>query len=122
MSMSFGGWSVLGIAAAVLIVAGIVLLIAYAVERGLVHRELDGTVAADTAGPVPVARVPGSSGGARTLGLVGAVLLAIGLVLGLLAAITGWGGAGFGGMMGPGIGPNDCARSWNGCPQVTVAP
>ena len=122
MSMSLGGWSVLGIAAAVLIVAGIVLLIAYAVERGLVHRELDGTVAADTAGSVPSVRVPGSSGGARTLGLVGAVLLAVGLVLGLLTAVTGWGGAGFGGLMGPGNGPGDCAQSWNGCPQTTVAP
>lgn len=121
MSMSFGGWSVLGIAAAVLIVAGIVLLIAYAVERGLVHRELDGTVATETAGSLPVARA-GASGGARTLGLVGAILLAVGLVLGLLTAITGWGGAGFGGMMGPGNGPGDCAQSWNGCPQTTVAP
>lgn len=122
MSMSFGGWSLLGIAAAVLIVAGIVLLIAYAVERGLVHRELDGTVAADTAGSVPVARLTGSSGGARTLGLVGAVLLTVGLVLGLLTAVTGWGGAGFGGTSGPGIGPGDCAQSWAGCPQTTVAP
>ena len=122
MSMSFGGWSVLGIAAAVLIVAGIVLLIAYAVERGLVHRELDGTVATDTAGSVQTAHVPGSSGGARTLGLVGAVLLAVGLVLGLLTAVSGWGGAVFGGLMGPGIGPGDCAQSWNGCPQTTVAP
>ena len=33
-----------GIAAAVAIVAGIVLLVAYAMRRGLVHRELEGTL------------------------------------------------------------------------------
>ena len=121
MSMSLGGWSVLGIAAAVLIVAGIVLLIAYAVERGLVHRELDGTIATD-AGSAPAAHAPGSTGGARTIGLAGAVVLAVGLVLGLLTAVGGWAGAGFGGTSGPGIGPGDCAQSWAGCPQVTVAP
>lgn len=120
MTMSFGGWSVLGIAAAVAIVAGIVLLIAYAVERGLVHRELDGTVTADgTAGTLPD---PHAHGSGRTLGVVGAVALAVGLALGLLSAVTGWGGAGFGGLMGPGARPVDCAQSWNGCPQATVAP
>src|SRR5512141_2766948 len=120
MSMSFGGWSVLGIAAAVLIVAGIVLLIAYAVERGLVHRELDGTVASDGAtGTLPDAHVRGSG---RTLGVVGAVALVVGLLLGLLSAVTGWGGMGTGLGVGPGTGPRDCAQSWNGCPQVTPAP
>ena len=122
MTMSFGGWSILGIAAAVLILAGIVLLIAYAVERGLVHRDLDGTVAADSLGSVPTPRAAGSSGGARTLGLAGAALLVVGLVLGLLTAIGGGGGAGFGGTSGPGVGPGDCAQSWAGCPQTTVAP
>lgn len=120
MTMSFGGWSALGIAAAVAIVAGIVLLIAYAVERGLVHRELDGTVPeAGATGTLPAAHAHGSG---RTLGIVGTVALAVGLGLGLLAALTGWGGAGFRGMMGPGIGPVDCAQSWSGCPQATPRP
>lgn len=119
MSMSFGGWTVLGIAAAVAIVAGVALLIAYAIERGLVHRELDGAIGAEAPA---TAALPRSGEGARTIGLLGAVLLAVGLVLGLLTAITGWDGAGSGGAQGPGAAPGDCAQSWAGCPQATVAP
>lgn len=114
MPMSFGGWSILGIVAAVAIVAGIVLLIVYAAQRGLVHRELDGVVAAEEPGLlVPPAARPAS----RTLGTIGAVTLAVGLALGLLTAMTGWGTAG--GVGGPGVAPNDCAQSWSGCPQAT---
>ena len=40
--MPFAGWSPIGIAALVAIVAGIVLLVVYAVQRGLLNRELEG--------------------------------------------------------------------------------
>ncbi|MEW6225407.1 MAG: hypothetical protein AB1627_12345 [Chloroflexota bacterium] len=117
MSLSFGGWSILGIGAAVAIVAGIVLLVVYASQRGLVNRELDGID--PEAGPdaVSAVRAPAS----RTLGAAGAVLLVVGLGLGLLSAIGGWGGSGTTGT-GPGTGPDDCAQSWSGCPQATPAP
>jgi hypothetical protein len=114
MNMSFGGWSATGIVAAIAIVAGIVLLIAYAVRRGLVDRDLDGTIAAEGAagstvepGVNPAANPAGSS---RLLGAAGATFLGIGLVLGLVSAILGWGGSG---------GTAGCAQSWNGCPQAT---
>jgi len=117
MPMSFGGWSILGVAAAVAIVAGIVLLVVYAMQRGLVHRDLDGTEATE-AGPeaAPVTRVPRG----RTLGLTGAVILVVGLALGLLSTLSGWGGATAG--SGPGDGSQDCAQSWSGCPQSTPVP
>lgn len=118
MNPSFGGWTIVGIAAAVLIVAGIVLLIGYAAQRGLVHRELDGIVATDTVpGSVPVVRDRGSG---RTLGAIGAVILVIGLGLGVLAAVGGWGDPGT--ATGPGTAPVDCAQSWSGCPQATPGP
>lgn len=121
--MSIGGWSILGIASAVLIAAGIVLLVVYAAQRGLVHRALDGVVATETA---PVA-VPAPLGvqardRGRTLGAVGAAMLAVGLVLGLLTALLGWGGAGSTSDTGPGAAPVDCAQSWSGCPQATPGP
>ena len=120
MSMSFGGWSILGIAAAVAIIAGIVLLVAYAAQRGLVDRELDGVVAAETApGTLPLARQRGHG---RTLGMAGAAILGIGLVLGLLTAITGWGETTDLSGSGPGGAPVDCAQSWSGCPQSTPGP
>ena len=119
MPMSFGGWSVLGIAAAVAIVAGIVLLVVYAVGRGLVHRDLDGTLPTESepAGDTPqLQRRPAR----RTVGLLGAVILVVGLGLGLLSAITGWGTTGTAG--GPGGAAQDCAQSWTGCPQATPGP
>jgi hypothetical protein len=120
MSMSFGGWSILGVTAAVAIIAGIVLLIAYAAQRGLVHRELDGVVATETVpGTLPPSRQPGRG---RTLGMAGAAILGIGLVLGLLTAITGWGQATDLSGSGPGGAPVDCAQSWSGCPQATPGP
>ncbi len=120
MPMSFGGWSVLGIASAVTLIAGIVLLVAYAVQRGLVHRELDGTV--PEGGPADTVATAQAPDRGRTLGMVGAAALSVGLVLGLLAAVAGWGNAGPAGGTGPGTGPVDCAQSWSGCPQATPRP
>ena len=120
MPMSFGGWNVLGIGAAVAIVAGIVLLVVYAVGRGLVHRDLDGTLPAEEGPAVdttPLQRRPAR----RTIGLLGAVVLVIGLGLGVLSAITGWGASGTSGS-GPGGANQDCAQSWSGCPQATARP
>ncbi len=120
MPMSFGGWSILGIAAAVAIIAGIVLLIAYAAQRGLVDRELDGVVATETVpGTLPIASPRGHG---RTLGMAGAAILGIGLVLGLLTAATGWGAGTDLSGSGPGGAPVDCAQSWSGCPQATPGP
>lgn len=120
MPMSFGGWSALGIAAAVAIGAGIVLLVVYAVGRGLVHRDLDGTLPAEAepaVDTIPLQRRPAR----RTIGLLGAVVLVIGLGLGVLSAITGWGADGATGG-GPGGANQDCAQSWSGCPQATPGP
>lgn len=116
MAIDPGGWSIVGIAAAVAIVAGIALLVAYAVQRGLVHRELDGTEPGDE-GPEtpPPVREPRD----RTLGLAGAVVLAVGLGLGLLSAVSGWGATTTGNTPGD---PDNCAQSWSGCPQATPVP
>jgi hypothetical protein len=115
MPMSLGGWSVLGVLAAATIVAGIVLLIVYAARRGLVHRELDGTFAELPQGAPPAVQAGGE---ARTLGVIGAALLAVGLVLGLVVTVAGWGGAGWIMGGGPGEHPENCAQSWSGCPQA----
>lgn len=111
------GWGIMGIASAAAIVAGIVLLVVYALQRGLVDRELDGTDV-DDADPDagPGARAPRS----RTLGTTGAIILAVGLGLGLLSALGGWSGGTTG--TGPGSGSGDCAQSWSGCPQATPVP
>ena len=110
-----------GIAAAIAIVAGVVLLVAYAMRRGLVHRELDGTVNRE-ASPDGVLE-PGPSTPAhssRGFGALGAALLAVGLVLALLsvAAVP----QNSGGTLIPGASNSDCAQSWNGCPQATKNP
>lgn len=110
------GWSILGIASAVAIVAGVVLLVVYALQRGLVHRELDGTDATGDPDAAPVTRVPRG----RTLGAAGAIILAVGLGLGLISALGSWAGATTG--TGPGGGLENCAQSWIGCPQATPAP
>lgn len=123
---TFAGWSLLAIASAAAIVAGTLLLAAYALRRGIVHRELDGTIEPETdlrtveappAGAAAMAR----PGDARILGTAGAVLLAVGLGLGLLGAITGWGSPGSSTTGGPGQAPVDCAQTWEGCPQATPA-
>jgi hypothetical protein len=126
MDLTDTGWSLAGVAAAILIGAGIVLLVAYAFRRGLHHRELDGTDAetqleaaasgASTPGATASASVRDTS---RTMGAAGAAILVLGLALGAIAATGGWGAQQAG---GPGAAPEDCARTWNGCPQATVAP
>lgn len=110
------GWTILGVVSAVAIAVGIVLLVVYALQRGLVNRELDGTE--DTGDPdaAPVTRAPRG----RTLGAAGAIVLAVGLGLGLLTALGNWAGATTG--IGPGGGPENCAQSWIGCPQATPVP
>lgn len=121
MNMDFGGWSATGILAALAIVAGSVLLVVYAVRRGLVNRDLDGTIAAEG----PDGTMPAAAGGAaapsRALGVAGVIVLVVGLGLGLIAVATGP-GAGGPGATGPGTGPTDCAASWAGCPQATPRP
>jgi hypothetical protein len=112
--------SLTGIAATIAIVAGVVLLVAYAMRRGLVHRELDGTLNRESS-PEGVME-PGPSSPAhssRGFGAVGAALLAVGLVLAVLTVATGSGGKG---TIVPGANTNDCAQSWNGCPQATQNP
>jgi hypothetical protein len=119
MNLSFGDWPVTGVLAAVAIVVGIVLLVVYAVGRGLVHGDLPGTVetaAVPTDGPVPGAGAPG---GSRVLGTAGAVILVAGLALGLVTAVAGWGARG---TSGSSSGGTDCAQSWSGCPQNTLPP
>ena len=121
MSTSLEGWSPAGIAAALAIVAGIVLLVAYAVQRGLVHRELEGIENDESAAPVAAPSRAIAPRAGRNLGIAGTALLVVGLALGLASAIVGWGGspAASG---APGIGPQDCTQGWNGCPQSSVRP
>lgn len=123
MSLTLAGWSPTGIAAAILIVAGIALLVAWVLRRGVHARELDGMdpepviAGATTTGTGPV-RSRAHADGSRTLGLLGATLLVVGLGLGLVSAASGWGTATTSG--GPGEAPaEDCAQTWNGCPQTT---
>jgi hypothetical protein len=117
----FAGWSPAGIVALIAIVAGIVLLVAYAVQRGLVHRELEGietTVDPGSERTPPNASLPRRS---RMLGISGAILLAVGLGLGAIAAAGTW-STGDATTGGPGPAPADCAQSWEGCPKATPNP
>ncbi|MHB8959397.1 MAG: hypothetical protein ACYDAN_07200 [Candidatus Limnocylindrales bacterium] len=101
-------WPATGVLAAIAIAVGIVLLVVYAVRRGLVDNDLPDTFATPavpTSGP---ARVRGTAQKSRATGAAGALILVIGLALGLVTAIGGWGGAG------------GCAQSWNGCAQSTA--
>jgi hypothetical protein len=116
MSMSLGGWSVLGVASAIAIVVGVVLLIVYAVDRQLDRRELDGVIA--EAGATTVT-APSPRHGVRLIGVIGGVVLLVGLAAGLLVAMGTWGNPLTGGTTAPGAAPVDCAQSWSGCPQVT---
>jgi hypothetical protein len=124
MNLNLAGWSLTGLAAAILIVMGIALLVVYALRRGLHHRELDGTDAetgpeAEAGGsdlPAGASPAPSMS---STMGAAGAVVLVLGLALGVIAATGGWGVQQ---ASGPGTAPQDCAQAWNGCPQATVAP
>lgn len=105
-------WPVSGVLAAIAIVIGIVLLIVYAVRRGFMHADLPDTIPSGevpVTGPAPTAEPPQTP---RALGAAGAAILVVGLVLGVVTALGGW-GSGAGGAGG-------CAQSWNGCPQVTA--
>ena len=123
--MPFAGWSPIGIGALLAIVAGIVLLVVYAVQRGLVHRELEGIETEPVPGAEPdeppPARAAAPARRSRTVGTLGATLLVAGLALGLVSAAAGW-GSNDAATGGPGTAPQDCAQSWDGCPKATPAP
>jgi len=123
MDPTIAGWSLTAVAAAVLIAAGTGLIVVYALRRGLHHRELDGVDAEtplETAATAADAPAPaGIRDTSRTMGAAGAMILVLGLALGVIAATGGWGAQQ---TAGPGIAPEDCAQAWNGCPQATVAP
>lgn len=120
MNLDPGGWSITGILAALAIVVGSILLVVYAVRRGLVDRDLDGTIEAES----PDGTMPAAAGAAaepsRTLGLTGVIVLVAGLALGLVTVATG--PTPDPSASGPGIPPTDCAQSWSGCPQATPRP
>ena len=119
MTLDLGGWNAIGILAALAIVGGSILLVVYAVRRGLVNRDLDGTVAAED----PEATMPAATGTAaspsRTLGLAGVTLLVAGIVLGAVGWLTSSPGQT---ADEPGNPPTDCAQAWNGCPESTAGP
>jgi hypothetical protein len=121
------GWSPAGIASAIAIVAGIILLVVYAVRRGLVTRELDGTdeAAAAQAADDPTAdaasKAPRRSNAGRPLGALGAILLVIGLGLGVMVATGNWGATGPSAPAGA-SGQEECAAGWEGCPKDTPKP
>ena len=122
MTDTFGGWSPTGVASLVTIVVGILLLVMYAMQRGLVRRELDGTdeSAAAMAADDPTAPRAAPRRANRSLGAIGAVLLVVGLGLGVLSAVGGW-GSGTPAAGGPSGNP-DCAQGWNGCPKDSPKP
>ncbi|MEI7745571.1 MAG: hypothetical protein WCK58_17680 [Chloroflexota bacterium] len=113
-----------GILAAITLVAGTILLVAYVLQRGLVHRALDGTddeaaalAAHDPTAPTgTAARRPRRKGSSPTGGL-GVLLLVVGLLLSFVA---------FGGnptaTANPGVQPTECVAGWNGCPATTPKP
>ncbi len=118
MSMNLAGWSPIGMGAALLIVVGVTLLVAFALMRGLPDVALDGAEAEpEPASPRPARARNRSS---QPVGIIGALLLVAGLALGILSAAGGWGTSQT--MRGPGADPLDCAQAWNGCPNATVAP
>lgn len=121
MPAPFAGWSPAGIAALIAIAAGIVLLVAYAVQRGLVHRELEGIDTTPDPGTEAAPAVVAPPRRSRTLGMVGAIVLVVGLALGAVAALGTW-GTGDATSGGPGAAPADCAQSWDGCPKATQKP
>ncbi len=120
MNLDLGSWSITGTLAALAILVGSILIVIYAVRRGLVNRELDGTIAAEG----PDGTMPAVAGAAAepswALGLAGVIVLVAGLALGLVTVVTG--PTADPSATGPGIPPTDCARTWSGCPQVTPRP
>jgi hypothetical protein len=131
------GWSPAGIVSLVAIAAGIVLLVVYAVRRGMFIRELDGTdeeAALGAADDPTAVRTPASATSAapaaatarranagRPLGILGATLLVVGLALGIMVATGTWGGSGTTPPSGT-SGQDDCAAGWDGCPKATPQP
>jgi hypothetical protein len=113
------GRSAIAILATLAVVAGSILLVVYAVRRGLVHRDLDGTDATEGAEGTMPAGAGGAAAPSRTLGLAGVTLLVAGIALGAVGVVTSSGGLTSG---APGNAPTDCAQSWNGCPQATANP
>lgn len=110
--------TITGVLAAVLIVAGIALLVVYAMRRGLVHKDLPDTIA--TAEVPTSAQAPTGEPASqpRTLGAVGVLVLIVGLALGAVTAMNTGAGAG----AGTGGSGSDCAAGWAGCPGTTVPP
>jgi hypothetical protein len=124
MTENAGGWSPAGIASAIAIVAGIVLLMVYARQRGLLGGELDGSdenATAMAAEDPTMPRPPRRSTASRPVGTLGAILLVAGLALGTLTALGAWGTNGPA-ATGPGGQAPDCAQTWSGCPKATPNP
>jgi hypothetical protein len=109
------GWSPAGVLSLIAIIAGIVLLVVYAVRRGMFARELDGT---DEEAAAQAVQPPRRSGAGRPLGILGAILLGIGLALGIMVATGTWGGGGTVPPSGTSE-QQECAANWEGCPKAT---
>lgn len=120
MTLDFGGLSAIGLLAALAIGVGSVLLVVYAVRRGLVNRDLDGTIAEEGPDGTMPAGAGTSAAPSRTLGVAGVIVLLAGVGLGILGVVTGPGGGTS--ATAPLTGPNDCAQTWAGCPQTTPRP
>lgn len=112
--------SIIAIAA---IVAGLVLLGVYVVQRGVTSRELDGTdeaaaaLAADDPTAVRAPRQAPRSRKGRPIGALGALLLVVGIAIFALGFASGNGGS-----SGPGAVPSDCVAGWDGCGVTTPKP
>jgi hypothetical protein len=119
MTIDLGGWNAIGILAALAIVAGSILLVVYAVRRGLVNRDLDGTFAAEDAEGTMPAATGTAAAPSRTLGLAGVTLLVAGIALGVVGVLTAPAGPT---TAEPGNPPTDCTQAWAGCPQPTANP
>jgi hypothetical protein len=127
------GWSPAGIVSLVAIAAGIVLLVVYAVRRGMFTRELDGTDEEAARGAADDPTAIGAQATARAaqharhanagrpLGILGAGLLVVGLALGIMVATGTWGAGGSTPPSGT-SGQQDCAAGWDGCPKATPQP
>jgi hypothetical protein len=119
------GWTPAGIASLVAIIAGIGLLVAYMGRRGLHQGDLDGTdeTATEQAAADPTAiSAPRSTrrSAGRPLGALGAILLVVGLALGVMVATGTWGTSATTTTPAGATGPQDCAAGWSGCPQATA--
>ena len=122
MPAPFAGWSPAGIVALIAIVAGIVLLVAYAraARPGppRARGDRDGRRAGNRRSRPP--SPPRHAARARSAWPVRS-LLVVGLALGAVAALGSW-ATGDATTGGPGLAPADCAQSWDGCPKATPNP